>query len=214
MSIKTSIPFFGIHIYEPVTVITDIIISIFCFYYFIKLKKSEYGNLYRYFFLYVSLSTLVGSASHAFFKESEGILFKTIWITGHFLSALSIYYIQLATASFFAKPQHYKTWKYLFLSQLIVLNVLDLILQNFLVVVVNNALGLIPIMIIHFRDKKYTFSKYIGWGIATSFLTAFVFIFKLSYSEWFNHKDIAHVVMMISLWIMYRGFHEIKKGEY
>ena len=67
--------------------------------------------------------------------------------------------------------------------------------------------------------KKYgnRSANWIALGITISFLTAVVFTLKISVSDWFNFKDIAHVIMMISVCLIFYGvglsFNEEKKKE-
>ena len=72
--------------------------------------------------------------------------------------------------------------------------------------VLDNAIGLIPVMVLHFMDSKLAReSKLIAYGILISFLTAFVHGAKLSLHAYFNFNDISHVLIMVSLFVVFLG---------
>ena len=68
----TSIDIAGIKILEPVTTITDLLVTVVCFYAFFHLrthshKQTKHVKFYRYFFLFMGLATLLGGIiGHAF----------------------------------------------------------------------------------------------------------------------------------------------------
>jgi len=68
---QPSIDIFGITIWEPVTMLTDIILAIFCFYFYrriSKAKSTERGKWYfAQFFLWMSINTFLGGVmGHGF----------------------------------------------------------------------------------------------------------------------------------------------------
>jgi hypothetical protein len=79
------------------------------------------------------------------------------------------------------------------------------LVQNFIVVVINTALGLIPVMVLHLRLQRSAADKMLAYGIMISFLTVIVHGFKISMHAYFNHNDLAHILIMVSLWFMYKG---------
>lgn len=208
--IDTTINIFDFPIHEPVTVLTDYIITFFCFIFFFRLKnenKSVSVKYWKAFFLFFGISTLVGGCSHALFAIHEGLGYKSFWIAMQVLNGFAVYSAQLATYhTVLQKTESREIWKQSYAIQLIVFLITVFIFQNFLVVVLDNAIGLIPIMILHFMDlKNPRASKLIANGILISFLTAFVHGTKLSIHAYFNFNDISHVLIMISLSVVFLG---------
>jgi hypothetical protein len=95
--------------------------------------------------------------------------------------------------------------------QLVVYLIVLMIVQKYIVTIIDNALGLIPILILHATAKiKEVHYKYIAYGIGVSFITAIVHGVKFSLHEHFNFNDIAHIFIMISLTVMFWGLKKKK----
>jgi len=207
--IDTTIYIGSIAIHEPVTAFTDFIIFIIAFTCYLKLTPAGKPVVKNWslFFLLLALSTLVGGCSHAFFAVHEGWGYKGFWLPMQFFNGLAVYYAQQATVlSVLKDSKHYRAWKMSFLIQLVAYYIALIIVQKYVVTIIDNALGLIPIMIVHLTAKvKEPYYKYIGWGIGVSFITAIVHGVKFSLHPYFNYNDIAHVFIMISLIVMYTG---------
>lgn len=194
-----SVSLAGITIHEPATVITDLLITILCLYVFGRVRHRDW----RYFFFFLGLSTLAGAVSHAFFGIHEGPAYKSVWLSMQLLSVISVYFAGKAAAPLLGVKGE-RIFKYVVSIQVLVFMTAVFVFQHFLVVVADNAAGLIPVMIICYL-KGRPHHRMIGHGILFSFLTVFVHTFKLSPSIWFNHNDVAHLFIMVSVWLMYRG---------
>lgn len=198
-------------IYEPVTAITDYIITIIALLFYIRIKPAnETVKNWRLFFLLLGISTLFGGTSHAFFPVHDGWQYKSFWLPMQLINGFAIYFAQQATLlSVLQNSGNSKTWKYIYIIQLITYIVVLMIVQKYIVTIIENALGLIPIMILHLRAGTGKESyKLIGYGIAVSFITAIVHGLKFSLHDYFNYNDIAHIFIMISLYIMYKGVRQ------
>jgi hypothetical protein len=186
-------------IFEPTTVVTDVIISAICFFCFLKLKTHP-KNYWHLFFLFFGLSTFLGAFSHALFEIHEGIGYKSFWLSMQLFNGLAVLFAQQSTFN--------KKWNKLFLIQLFVFAFSVFVFQKFLIVIINNALSLIPIMIYQYRVAKTNKgSLYIANGILISFATALIHGFKISFHTFFNYNDIAHLFIMLSLYTMYYGIN-------
>lgn len=197
-----------IAIHEPVTVLTDYIITIIAFIYYWKLHSTnEVVKNWRLFFLFISLSTLFGGTSHAFYAVHEGFNYKSIWLTMQILNGFAVFFAQKATLLSVLKNSNHKNyWRLSYVIQLLLYFILLMIIQKYIITIIDNAIGLIPIMILHFTAKeKEEYQKWIGYGITISFITAIVHGLKFSLHDYFNYNDIAHVFIMISLTVMFLG---------
>jgi hypothetical protein len=206
--VDTSINIGGLVIHEPVTAITDYIITILGLYFYFRLNKKNTGLVTRNwsrFFGLLGLSTFLGGSSHAFFAIHEGSSYKTVWLSMQIVNGFSLYFAQQATLhSILADSKHASKWKTAYLIQLIAFIILVLLFQKYLVTIIENAVGFIPLMILHLKQKEGYYKK-IGYGVLISFITAIVHATKFSLDEYFNYNDIAHIFIMISLYVMYLG---------
>jgi hypothetical protein len=207
----TTIIIGNIAIHEPVTAFTDLIITIFAFIYFRRLSApDEATKNWRLFFLFISLSTLAGACSHGLFAVHEGIEYKSIWLSMQFLNGFAVYFAQKATLfSVLKDSKAYGAWKLSYMIQLLIYFMMLIIIQKYIITILDNAIGLIPIMILHFtaKDKQQYYSK-VGYGILISFITAIVHATKFSLHAYFNYNDIAHIFIIISLTVMYLGIKQ------
>lgn len=203
----TTISISGVAIHEPMTAFTDLIIAILAITFYIQLKNKtdETTRRWSYFFLLLGLSTCLGACSHAFFSIHDGWQYKSFWLPMQIINGFAVYHAQQATfGSVLEDSSNKATWKWSYVIQLIVFISALLYIQKYIVTIIENATGLIPIMVLHYQYKR-SFAKMIANGIAISFITAFVNLSKLSLHAYFNYNDIAHVFIMISLYVMYKG---------
>jgi hypothetical protein len=209
--IDTTITIGNLSIHEPVTAFTDFLITILAFFFYLRLSSpNETVNNWRRFFLFISLSTLMGGCSHAFFAVHDGWAYKSLWLPMQFLNGFAVYFAQRATLISVLKDSASKNvWRISYSIQLILYFVILGIVQKYIVTIADNAIGLIPIMVLHFGAKdKEEYYRYIGYGICISFITAIVHGLKISIGPYFNFNDIAHVFIMISLTVMFLGIKQ------
>lgn len=197
---------------EPISSLTDIILSLICLYAYYKTKSlSIYTpiNLYRFFFLFTGLSTLVAAiVGHAFLYHF-GSKAKIIgWILG------------MIGASFAQFAAIYHTRKIigeLIFKRLIIINIVEIfvallsvfIFFSFIAVEIHTAycllLNVVTLEFINYKRTKSKLSIYIIYGISLSIVAVVCFAFKLAFSVWFNHIDLSHVCMSVSMYIIYKG---------
>jgi di/tricarboxylate transporter len=213
-----SIELGALKITEPVTAGTDLLIAliaiILAVLIFIRVRKiaEPVGrNLsWFYFFLFMGLSTFAGALSHGLRYYLPGSAFLFMFTLMNVLSGVSSLYAQLATIDFEVenRTRRMKSFAVLLFICFIMLVIW---IRSFTVTNIYVTGTFLFVLYNHRRSwkKGKNPSKYICYGILISFITAFVFLFKISLSEWFNHKDIAHVFIMISLLVMYQGAKNI-----
>lgn len=198
-------------IHEPVTVLTDYIMAAQCLYYYLKLKEADFidnsTKYWSYFFGLMAISAFSGGCSHAFFEVHLGVAYKTFWFTMQATNIFSLYYLQQAMLhSALANSKNQNWLNSVYRIQLIVALIAIFVFQNFLVVVINTSIALIPAVFIYFADAKYNRSSlWIAYGIVILFITGVVNAIKLCFHAYFNHLDLAHVLIMINLWMMFTG---------
>jgi hypothetical protein len=88
-----------------------------------------------------------------------------------------------------------------------IIALLTIILNNFQLIKVNALIVIVFTIIQHFRAwrKGIPGNGYIWGAYAFSITALIVHTAKLSVSDWFNFKDISHVIMNITLIILFIG---------
>lgn len=213
MTTQPSIFPFGIRIDEPVTTLTDLLVSAVCFYAFWgirkKMREGQFKTYTQYYFLSMGIATLIGGIiGHGFLYA-----FSFAWkLPGWITSMLSITLVERAAI--------YKAGDFLsdkmnrFLS---ILNVVELLIfmglafytLNFLYVEIHSAYGLLGVVatlsFFIYRKTRNRGSRLYLQAVGFAAAAAFFFTVKWSPHLWFNYIDLSHVLMAISAWFFYKG---------
>jgi MFS family permease len=222
----TSIDIAGIKILEPVTTITDLMVTAVCVFAFYELrahthKEAKHVKFYRYFFLFMGLATLLGGLiGHAFLY-----LFSFGWkVPAWIVSMISIALAERA-AIMRAKPLLHnnaaKFFTYLNVVELITFMVIAMYTLKFIFVEIHAMYGLLVVVFsfegyIYLKTKDEG-SKKILWAVLLAALAASVHIGKITIHKWFNYFDLAHVFMAISCYVLYKAVkdmtHEYRRKQ-
>ena len=203
----------GIRLDEPVTTLTDLIISAVCFYAFFKLskiaKKQPLHQYLRFYFLSMGIATFIGGiVGHGFLY-----LFSFAWkLPGWLTSMVSIALIErasIAQARKLIAPKWGRALAILNIVELLTFMTLTFSTLNFFFVEVHTTYGLLIIVgslniFIYIRTRDPG-SKLFLWAVGFSALGALVFMNKWSLHPWFNYFDLSHVFLTIAAVIFYKG---------
>lgn len=200
---------------EPITVLTDLILTIICLYFFFRLSNKKLKvetRFWKYFFLWISLSTLLGAIAHGLFYYIEGNIHLAVWLLMQVFSGLAVYFAENSTIRyFFSQPRQNALLK-IVTTKLLIMLLATFYFQNYSVVIINTAIGFLTIL--YFKTRHFlngnSASGFIAGGIILAIFTAVVHGLKWSLSDWFNHNDISHVIMMFSLWSIFLGVVKIQ----
>lgn len=207
----TYIILFGLKIFEPVTILTNVFVSIFCFYAFIKVNrlKTRLSIGWSYFFLLIGVSSLVGSIAHGAHYQLGNLFLNTIIFLMNAISLIAIYFCFKAANTYIMlnKPEPKKYATYIVIVWIIILLGFTLIYNNFLLIKIHAGIVLTYSIVIHFITyfRKQQGSGWIAFGILVSFFSIAIHSLKLSVSDWFNYKDIAHLIMLASSILIFIG---------
>lgn len=219
---QPSIELFDLKVMEPVTTLTDLIVAATCFLgvwiiYRNKVKGKTVMYMKWYFFV-MGLATLMGGLiGHAFLYA-----FSFGWkLTGWYTSMIAITLIERSSI------EHARKYiKPLYGNILLVVNIIELftfmtitaVTLDFKYVEIHSVYGL---MIVVFSLHLYVYlktrdkgSKMILYAVGVVALAALVFNLPISLHKWFNHNDLAHVLMVIGTVILIKGtfyMKEVKK---
>ena len=212
-TIQPSIYFFGVEIMEPMTSLTDLLVSFVCFWAFFKLNKIKNKNttikLYSLFFVFMGLATTYGGIiGHAFIYN-----FSFAWkIPAWLLSMVSIAILERAAifhAKPLMKPQIGNFFAAINLVEFFSLAFISVYTLNFFFVEAHAAYGMIVVVfsfeLYVFIKTKDTGSKIVLQAVVVAVLSAITHLSKFSLAIYFNYLDISHVLMAVSAYLLYKA---------
>lgn len=199
-----SINIFDTIFYEPLTFVTDLLLTGFGFYFFYVLQKNnprKVESSWSLFFLYISLSTLVGGIGHVLGNE----YFLKIRFLSWILSGVAIYFIEMAVCY----EKETKQFKPIFLTQLFLFLISIFYFKHFLVVSANSLIGIGLVALVYYA-RMYIKTRdispgFISLGILVAFTPVFLNAFKIKILTWFNYNDLSHLIMILCLYFMFYG---------
>lgn len=197
---------------EPVTTVTDLIFCAVCFFAFYKTKQlssTKSLNLYRWFFLLTGLSTLVAALIGHAFLYHFGFNAKIYgWIIGIFGVSFAQFAALYHTQSSISKNTH----QILFIIcciEVLAAFILIFPIWSFVVVEIHTAFGLVLVVTvleyIHYKKTQSLLSINMIYGVGLAVIAVICHLGKLAMSVWFNHIDLSHIFMALSMYMMYRG---------
>jgi hypothetical protein len=210
---QPSIELFGLQIMEPVVTLTDFLITGVCVYAFVQLsKKNLTGRAHgymRWYFLLMALATFFGGLLGHALQAQLGVIWK---LPGWIMSMLAISVLQLGTARYASSLLTNRFTHYVNIANIIELTILGTITVgslNFMYVQLHSAYGLglivLPLHFYLFKKTQNKGSRIMCLSTVFSALAAMVYSLKFAPSVWFNHLDMAHTIMAISLFLFYRA---------
>jgi hypothetical protein len=197
------IHFFGYTIYEPVTVLTDVLLGLFCLLLSAKLKRDN--NLWWIFFIAVGLSNFLGAVGHGLYAEKDNI----VQLFARLFGIISVLAAGLATLTRFTKGRKRSTAKALVLVNYFVFTIWLLSNNTFAHVKWNATLGLgifvaFSYLYMYFKSKNSK-ELLVTMGIFILAMAAGVHSIEFSAGEFFNYNDISHVIMFFGMFTIYKG---------
>ena len=219
ISSQPDIELLGIRLQEPVATITDLIVTVVCFYAYWKLGKDGKPGRTIYFkrvyFLLMGLATLFGGLIGHGFQYAFGFKWKLLgWIT----SMLAVMLIERSAIEYTLNLIPRRTHRFLLwlnIFELIIIMFLTIYYLNFKFVEFHAVWGF---MVVVFSFHLFTFiktkdegSRWMLYGIIVLAGAMFVFNYPVSPHIWFNHIDLSHVLMAIASILFLKG--ALKFGE-
>lgn len=202
----------NIRVDEPITVLTNLFVVTICFFGFLKTRSNNQTTpvkLYRWFILTTGISTLVSAViGHAFLYHFTFNAKIFGWVTG----IACIIFAQFA-ALYHAREvigeKKFKLFTWLNILEIISAFILLFVVFSFVIVEIHSAIGLILTVVVLealvYKKTKSSLSKGFITGIGIAVLAILCHIFKLAISVWFNHMDLSHIIIAVSIYTMYKG---------
>ncbi|MCA6436815.1 MAG: hypothetical protein IM600_14965 [Bacteroidetes bacterium] len=202
---------FGAQIFEPVTILTNAAIALVCAYAFFQLNKTKTVTAIQWsmFFLLIGLSSIIGSLGHGVHYQLGNSFFKCVEFTMNAISLIAIYYCYQAAHTNYSteKNKQTKLLRNIVIAWITLLLLITIWFSNFTLIKIHAGIVLSYSLIVHIitHKRKIPGSGWIAFGIAVSFLSILTHSLKIKLSDWFNHKDISHLIMAVSLLLIFKG---------
>ncbi len=220
----TYLHWMGFIFFEPMVILTNVFMFCCSIYYCLQLNKYKhpYSKLMSGFVLLFGLSALLGAVAHVVHFQLGDVFFRTTLFLMNGISLVSIFYFFRASFRYLSELKHTnRIMLFLTGTWVAVLLLITFFRNEFIIIKIHAGLVLIYSMVVHYISyrKKDSGSVYVVGGILISFLSIIVHSLRFSFHEWFNYKDIAHVIMIISLYYIYKGIKlnsqdlELKSAE-
>lgn len=214
----TRIDVFGLMVLEPYTVLTDLIITTVCIYAWIKLKAKSKNNqvvqLMRYFFISMGLATAVGGILGHGLLYFTGLQGK---IPGWFISMISVAFFERAAIAHSRPLMHNQLGKFFSILnyvELLCFMILSAITLKFIYVEIHAVYGLFGMVffleIFVYKKRRDRGSVFIFAGTFFAAASALSHALRIGINEWFNHNDVSHIGMAISVYFYYLGASTLK----
>lgn len=199
-------------LYEPVTVLTDLLVTAVCWraaWLLRKQKPSRLRQLFEAYFWMMSLATAYGGIIGHGFIVQLGFSYK---VPGWLISMLAVALLERA-AIFHAGSELPQRWAkaltWLNVAELISLSAIVLTTLNFFFVEAHAAYGLLGVVgsleaWLWYRHRSPG-SLPLLQAVGIAALAAGVHLFEISLHTWFNHLDLSHCLMAWAAWQFYRG---------
>jgi hypothetical protein len=191
--------------------VTNVIFFLIGLYYYRKLNEfdDEYPRQMAGFIFNLGLSSLFGAIAHAIHYQLGFTTFKIVFVIMSVFSMLSMYYCFRAayTCHLNGKLPDVKIIN-LIIVYIFIVMLLTVYKGSFLLIEINGGLALLYLLIAHARVIRISGekgSRFIVLGIVISMLSIVVHLAKTSLHEYFNQKDLAHVIMIVALLFIGRG---------
>lgn len=217
---QPSIELFGFTIMEPMVTFTDFWITAVALFAFSRLKTLGPQNrgvrVHQYmlgYFLLMGIATFLGGLLGHALQHVVGLAWK---LPGWLISMLAVSAIERASIMYVQPLVSHRlgrTVEILNGVELLVFAIITFVTLDFFYIKVHSAYGLglvvLPLHAYAWWKTGASGSRIISLSVCFASIAAITYTFTLSPHIWFNHLDVSHTVMAISLWFFYKGTLEL-----
>lgn len=205
----------GFHLLEPMSLVTNSLISIFCLIFFFRIERNnEYSVWWSRFFILMAISSFTGGIAHLF---ANYITYELKWLSWGTIS-LSIFCAEMGSSELLIRKKWRKFIRIQALIRLVLILSFIIIFFNFELVKINSTIGMIAVIAgIHFNfliKKQLYSSAWIMAGVIWGIIPSLVHTFNLNIHLWFNRDDLAHVILIPTFLLIFIGVSKIIKSNF
>ena len=186
---------------------TDILLAVLAITFFLLLKGEIIVSqrYWKYAFLFLGLSALISSVAHA----QPWYHGKIIHVAGWIVNAVSVYCMERASLYELLNVRLIKYLAWFIAVQFFMFVIAAMLVQDFKVVEVNAGIGLFGVLLpiyttryIEYREKGTLF---ILLGILSLIVPALLFNHGESQGKVFDHSDMSHICLLITVTLLFIG---------
>lgn len=191
---------------EPIALITNWLIALFCFFVLMKVKWSDAYPIrsFRLFYAVLGISMIFGGLGHLFFQYF-GLYGK---IPSWGLGILAGYYMGKGVLYYWKKHQSYRFFSFFLIFKSLTLFILSVIFLKFIFVAVDMIFTYILYSgYIAYRlwKKDKIEMKFFVYGVIILFPSLFIFLMNINLHLYFNRDDFSHLLMLGCIMFFYKG---------
>ena len=211
--IQPSIEVLNIRIDEPITLITDLLLSTICFYAYFQIRRLDYTSrgkwYFKNYFLLLGLGAMTGGLlGHAFLYRLSDAWKLVSWILTIGSVTLMIQALLEVSRPYIKKGIARIISRFNLLLFALAL-FFTLWTMAFSPVKYYTTFGMVVVvgsLCYYIYQKTRSKGTLILMGaVLLGFISALIFSFEWGLSPWFNHRDISHVILSFSAYYMYKG---------
>jgi hypothetical protein len=193
----------------PVTTGTNLLLALQCawFCWVLRREAAPRSRLWGLFFLGMSVATLAGVPKHGLHHLlAPPVLTTVLWISS-MATGLSVRWAQEATIASLSGSRGSALHRASLIQLLVYVAVNVLMGPRMVVLVLNTALGLAPIIAIELSAARRAEpgAARIAGGLVLGLGCGVVYVSELSLGPLLTHVDIAHAIMGVSYCLILRG---------
>lgn len=201
---QTSFLIGNLQIFEPVTVITNVLLAGFCFYWSGIAKKST-PRYFAWFYFILGFSILLGAFAHGMYDTIDNPLQQYT----RFFALMATSAGALACIHMLENQAMIRKLTILSILQFVLFGVFVIGYNKFIFVTIHSflTLGIISGGIFISQGSRFG-NNAVVWmmgGILVNASTAVIHGFKLGLQAHFNHNDISHLILIGGCFMMLRG---------
>jgi len=198
------------------TAATNLVLAVACFLCAARLSSAGDARtrMWRRFLLSLGVAALAGVVKHGLAEYAASSWHQNITLLCHLSAGVSGYYAQRATleSPLFGADSR-RVLLTLVRVQLTIFALLAVLTPGFRVVLLHTGLGLVGVCVAEwtaYRRGLVTTRWHLA-GVATALLPGAVYVIRWPSYAWFNHIDLAHVLLVASCVLIARGSRTVSR---
>ena len=197
---------FGLNLQEPMALVTNWMMSAFCFYAFLKLRSNFDFDViwWKRFFLFFAISTFFGGLGHLLFKYFDRPGKFPNWIIG----STAAYFAGKAMIVHVQNKLIQKRLEFILIVKSFLLVIVAVYLQDFIFIAIDSITTYIyfcGILGFILYSRGVLEMKFICRAVIICLPSSFIFIYKINLHKWLNKDDLSHLLMLTCLIFFYVG---------
>lgn len=208
------ITFQEIYIHEPGGLITDLLIALVCLAISFKTgrARNDFERYWKLFIVMIGYGALGGALVHGIPTVLGPQMFYAIWVLKNvFIPVGNVYAAFIVLNTLYPQKQSLIEWGLWAKAGLAC--VAMIVSYSFTPIIVDLAITYLIVLGFSQRLRRISPAyKFIQWAFLIAFLSGFLYIFKVEIDPlWFSYKDLAHIFVIISVYLIYRGIQADRK---